>query len=331
MRGERVGVQRLTPAGKNNVWPLFIVAPKQYVGKNATKKTPAIPAPAYLAQEVMTACGQSPFFMDASGLPASANSHPIVAIANRARAIGLTLVPATRLSVPAAYQNAVASVHGADQRGVCLRVDLAQMANAAQWQPQWPFPVNQTDLVVDVADNAETAANLGNVVQQAFQQLHLGANWRSVTVAGTSMPENFQGVPSGLHLIRRYEWTLWQSLSPHTAYALHYGDYTTVPFVPPPSGIAWGFPINVRYTLDADFLICRGVPTTGFGSVDMGVQLRGHATSIRNYGNRHALGTCWADQKIDSIAAGNAPPQGLEHWVQIAVNRHIEIVRTLLP
>ncbi|HTT82017.1 MAG TPA: hypothetical protein VMF67_00900, partial [Rhizomicrobium sp.] len=303
----------------------------QFVGKKATKANPAIAAPTVIASELMTAWGQTKFFMDASALPhTSATHHPLTDIAAACRSIGLRLVPATKLAAPSVYQNAVAAIVGTDHRGVGLRVDIAQMAKAAQWQPHFPFPPNQTDLIVDLADNLQATAALGAVVVQAFQQLHLGQNWRSVSIAGTSMPENFQGMPSGLHVLPRPEWVLWNSMHGHLPYTLGFGDYATVPVTPPPSGIAWGFPINVRYTLPGGFLICRGVGTTGYGGVDMGPQLTGHAKSIRQNAARTPLAHCWADQTIDAIAAGGGP-QGLEHWVQLGVNRHIELTRHLLP
>jgi hypothetical protein len=332
MRGERVGISKLTVAGKSDVIPLFVLAPQQYVGKKQTKSHPAIPAPSVIANDIMTAWGQSPFFLDCTGLsPISATHHPILDIAAACRAIGLMLVPVTRLGAPAVYQNAISTIVGTDHRGLCLRVDIAQMASAAHWQPQMPFPPNHADLIIDLADNVQATAALGQVVAQAFQQLHAGQAWRSVTVAGTSMPENFQGVPAGLHLITRHEWALWSTTVNQVPYTLGYGDYATVPFTPPPSGIAWGFPINVRYTLANEFLICRGVATTGFGGVDLAPQLIGHATNIMQYAARGALANCWADQVIDNIALSVASPQGLEHWVQIGVNRHIELVRHLLP
>ena len=146
------------------------------------------------------------------------------------------------------------------------------------------------------------------------------------------MPDNFAGMTKGLHLFKRSEWRLWRDLaSAKLPYAVGYGDYATVAINPAPEGIAWGYPINVRYTLDDEFLICRGVGTTGPSGVDLDVQLLSHAKSIVKYPTRHPLAHCWADTTIDKIATGAAPTQGLEHWVQLAVNRHIELVVSSLP
>jgi hypothetical protein len=65
--------------------------------------------------------------------------------------------------------------------------------------------------------------------------------------------------------------------------------------------------------------------------VDMDVQLLGHARTIRGYAGRGALTHCWGDEKIDRIAARTDGPGNLETWVQIGVNRHIELVRSRLP
>ena len=330
MRGERVGIQRLSQARRANVAPLFVLAPKQYVGKKATQKHPAIPAPDAIANELMTCWGTAPFFLDASALPAGAQ-HPIVDIAAAARNIGLAMIPAAPLASPLPYQHGVNSVVGTDHRGIGLRVDLTQVSSANLWSTQWPFPLPATDLIIDISDNAPMVATLGAAVTNVIQTLHQGASWRTRTIAGTSMPDNFSGLISGTHTIARSEWSIWQHLTAAgLLYSLDYGDYATVPTVPPPAGIKWGFPINVRYTLANQFLICRGVPTTGYGAVDMGPQLMGHAQSIVAHSGRGPLANCWGDTEIDGIANG-AAPQGLEHWVQISVNRHLELVRNLLP
>lgn len=59
-------------------------------------------------------------------------------------------------------------------------------------------------------------------------------------------------------------------------------------------------------------------------------QLRAHAISIRGYPTRHRI-QCWADARVDAIAAQAEDPSGLEHWVRIGVNRHIELARLNLP
>jgi len=331
-RGERVGVQRLGVATRAGVTPLFMIAPDQFKQKPATAGTAARTAAQAFVAEVQTAWGTSPFYLDASGLtPTAAHPNPLVDIATAARAAGLQLIPATRLTASGAYQADVSLVALVDGRGVALRVDMQGMTSASAWTSSWPHSLGDTDLIVDFADQIQIVAGMGATINHAFATLHAGTAWRTVSVAGSSIPANLTGYAAGLHRIGRAEWALWTNLNAASLpYQVHFGDYATVPLAAPPAGIAWGFPISVRYTLPTEFLICRGVGTTGFGGVDMDVQLSGHARSIVGFAGRTPLPGCWGDQRIDAIAAGGSPGN-LETWVQISTNRHIEITRSILP
>jgi hypothetical protein len=333
-RGEKTGLRYLTVGGRTDVIPLFILGTDRYVGRTPARG-PAVPAAAVLTQELSNTWGSAPFFLDASAVspPAGATHHPLIDIGAQARSIGLQIIPATRLTAPILYQQAVTALHQLDQHGVGLRVDLQEFTSAASWTPAWGIPLEQTDLIVDFADNVGPVNSLGSALNHAFMNVHAAGQWRSITIVGTSMPENFSGVSSGVYTISRLEWSLWQRLSGLAGlpFRLDYGDYATIAIVPPPSGIAWGFPINVKYTTQADFLICRGVATTGPAAVDMAPQLIGHARQIRAYGNRMPLGHCWSDATIDDIATTVKGPGNLETWVTIGVNRHVELIRHLLP
>jgi hypothetical protein len=311
----------------------MILGTDRYVGKKATKQHPAVPAATAFAQDMLAIWGTAPFYLDASAVPTPAGGHhPLLDLGASARAANLILIPATHLAAPAEYQRAVQDLLRRDRNGVLLRVDLQQMTSAATWAPTWPVPLAETDLLVDFSDNVGMVAALGATLDHAFQNLHGRGLWRTVTMSGTSMPENFQGLTAGLYTIPRHEFRIWQRLAAvGLPYGLDYGDYATVPLVPPPSGIQWGYPINARYTLNGDFLICRGVQTTGPNAEDLDTQLVRHARAIGGYPSRGAIAHCWGDQRIDNIGPGREAPSGLEHWVKIAVNRHIELTRSLVP
>jgi len=329
-RGERNALRDLSPAARKDVVPLFLLTPEKYVGKKATQKRPAVSPPNRLVSEIEAAWGTLPFYLDASMLPYAGGPHPLTAIAARARARQLNLIPATWRGANPQYQQAVNAVVSADRRGVALRLGLQSFSSAATWINQWNHPLNRTDLLVDVGNNVEMVDALGNALDANFANLTQANRWQTVTLIGTSRPDNFQGWLAGLRTIKRIEWTLWQRLSNALSYRLHYGDYATVPFTPAPSGIRYGYPINVVYTLRTSFLVCRGVSTTGIGAVDPKPQLTGHARNIVAYPKRGSLANCWADREIDAIATGQ-DPKYLEHWVRIGVNRHIELVRSRLP
>lgn len=332
-QGERRGLAQLQTAARVDVFPLFQLGGEQFRGprgNNAQGVTPAI----VFANEVSQCWGTAPFYLDASALPhnSGASHHSLVDIAAACRSAGLNMIPATMLGAPPNYQSAVQAVHAIDGRGTALRVDLAEFSSASGWTGMMPLPISDTDLIADFRSSIGLVSAMGAAIISTFHALHNGPNWRSVTVSGTSIPADFSGYSAGIHIINRAEWSLWNSLSAGgLPYQLHYGDYATVSLAAPPPGIAWGYPINVKYTLPSAFLICRGVKTTGRGSIDMAPQLIGHANSIVTYHSRALISGCWADGFIDDVASGAESPGNLETWVRLSVNRHVERVRADLP
>lgn len=330
--GERTAIANLSPQGRVGVVPVVVLAPEQFVAKKVTKKLAAIPAPSVVAKEIGAMLGNSPFYLDASRLADNGAAHPIGNVAAACRALGLNLIPTIPFASTQAYSNECFAVANADGRGILLSMDVPSFMNAANWVQNYPFAVANTDIMLDLGDSVAGFAGLGNLAVQAFQQLHNATSWRSVILAGTSVPANFAGYPAGQHLLPRTELQLWQNVNAAAlAYRLDFADYATVSTAPPPSGISWGFPINAKYSLPNDFLVCRGVATKGPNGIDMGVQLRGHAATIVNYPSRNRLAHCWADAQIDQIASGSISPANLEHWVGLAVNRHIELTRSIIP
>lgn len=330
-RGEKVGTQNLSLQTKQGITPLFILDSNNYKGRKETKNNPVITPAAHIAKELFSIIGNISFYIDGSRLGHSSGSLPLHNIANEARLQNLNLIPATRLTSDPVYQKIVQDVAAIDQRGVALIVDLGEFASVSDWISSWPFSLSATDLIIDFSNNIPTILGILAGIIPLFKSLHKGDQWRSVTIAGSSMPENFVGFPQGEHKIKRSEWELWKKMTKEDlSYRLDFGDYCTIPVIPPPTGIKWGFPINVRYTLEDEFLICRGVRTIGPTAVDMDIQLVDHAQKIVSCTERVRI-KCWGDDRVDNIAGGQEGPQNLEHWVKIGVNRHIELTRSNLP
>jgi hypothetical protein len=331
-RGERTALTNLAAQYRQDVVPLIVLAQDQPKGKTATKSKAAITPAEAFAHEVHAVWPGQPFYLDASRVPPNQTGrHVLLDIAHACRTIGAQLIPATNLAASPAYDTAVQAVVQTDGRGVGLRAKLNEVTTAFQWTHAWPFTLGETDLIVDLADTVSVVIGLGQSLDHAFQNLHGAGQWRTVSVGGSSMPENFGGYLQGLHTIQRVELQIWQQLTGlGLPYRIDFADYATVPTIPPPEGIAYGFPINARYTLPTEFLICRGVGTRGPAGVDMATQLIGHAQAIVNYPHRNRI-VCWSDDLIDQIAAGAASPGNLETWVSIGINRHVALTRSNLP
>jgi Beta protein len=331
--GEKKGLKRVSEPMSKDVCPLIVVTEETFADQPETARSEAMTASFLFADELTKHWGARPFYFDASNIrPSSEGAHPLIEAAKECRHQGARMMPATRLLAPDAYDAAVLNVVNTDKCGVALTVSLREFTTAAEWVHNWPHALKDTDLILDLEDKVATVADLGSALDMAFRNLHGAGRWRSVTIAGTSMPENFGDYDKDdTHLIERTEWTLWQHLiALSLPYRLDYGDYATVAVTGAPSEVRTGFPINVRYTLPTQFLVCRGVRTRGEGSRDQSTQLIAHAKTIVKYRGRNPL-NCWADNTIDKIAAKKEGPSGLTHWVTIAVNRHITRVRTDIP
>lgn len=342
-RGEQVALSNLSDVARENITPLIMLANDQFKPRKATLKVEARTAAKAFCDDVKGAWGDGEFMLYAGDLPATEEDepHPIIAIGSQALEAGLVLTPVVWLDDTDEYKIAAVEVANEGHGGLALRIDLSDMDTASDWAAL-VTPEN-TDLIVDLADSIGVASSLGKAFGDAFANLYAGSSWRSVTIAGSSIPDDFTGVPAGTHRIARKELAVWRSLRERSLpYRLFFGDYETISPNARAPGVRWGYPINVKYTLANDFFICRGIRTLGLPTrpakpgapvkpvkavptMDMGPQLVNHANAIVALPDRGAIPECWGDTQIDQIAAGDIGPGGLAEWVQYSVNRHIEL------
>lgn len=330
-RAEKNALKQLSEQGGQNIAPLFLLGADQFKPTKATKSKPSIPASDHFAKEIEEYWGGNPFFLDASAVDAMGNQS-VAEIASKCRERKLRPIFVLKTDVSNRYVDDVRKIVALDGHGVCLRLGLQEMSDIPEWIDSWPFPVEQTDLIIDFLNRSELVWGLGeSVLKSSFSALHKPHAWRSVTTVGTSIPDNFMGLKKGLYTISRNEQKIWKVAVSAIPRSVDYGDYATVSLAAPAPGIAWGYPITVKYTLPGEFLIFRGVNTKGQGAVDLSPQLLEHAKSIYAVPKRNRLADCWADKEIDAIALGYTGPKTLENWTLIGINRHIEIVRSALP
>ncbi|HEU5273948.1 MAG TPA: hypothetical protein VFU97_09815, partial [Xanthobacteraceae bacterium] len=188
--GEQRGLKAVREnVAKSDIFPLITVTDETFSDQPETIRSPGVPAPIVFTDQLMKHWGARHFYLDASAIQPSAKGiHPLIDTAARCREEGAKLTPAIRLGANESYEAAVIEVVRLDKRGVALVVNLDEFNSAVEWMPNWPHAPNDTDLIVDLADNVEAVAALGSVLQIAFRNLYRATEWRSVTVAGTSMP-----------------------------------------------------------------------------------------------------------------------------------------------
>ncbi len=340
--GEREALAQISPAAKANVEPLILLGSEQYAAtksppkkapKRIPKKAPPPAHEAFVQQLVETWGTDGSVLLDASALIETGSGHHLDRIAQDARKAGLQLMPATMLAVDPKYQAAVRRMVSTDHRGAALRVKLADLAAAPTWLVSWMLSPAETDLIIDLGNSVGDVAALGVPVLDAFATLHQGASWRSVTLAGSSIPQMLSGFKIGATTLARSELTLWRKLVAHgLPYRIDFGDYATVAPDALTIDVPGSFPINVKYTLKDDFFIRHGVRTAGLGGIERHIQFRDHAKSIHRLATRGKLADCWGDGQIDRIATDPSTSAGSPaKWVAYSVNRHIEITRAHLP
>jgi hypothetical protein len=156
-----------------------------------------------------------------------------------ARARGLAIVPVTGLRRSAAYQLAVAEAASVDDRGVCLRLELPDLADLDDLPERvhtlvdlLGVPPEQVDLLVDLGHVAAAESRVLIVAARGvLSPLRRAAGWRSVALAATACTLN--GTPAAAGPARsgaptdhpaRTEWLLWRTLAAD-APALGFGDY----------------------------------------------------------------------------------------------------------
>jgi hypothetical protein len=217
-QGERIALHHLSPTARIDVTPNIVITQAQFdpsskkkASSKPSKKSPPPPSE-YLAKQIADAWGKTTFFLDVSDLPGTATKHVLDDIASKANAAGLSMAPSTKLNAPPEYIAAVSRVAKHDGRGAVLRISLNQISSAAIWMGSWPLSFADTDLVIDLANSVATVLALGPPIFVPFQSLYQATAWRSVTLAGGSIPATLSGYRVGCTMLPRAELQLWIAL-----------------------------------------------------------------------------------------------------------------------
>jgi hypothetical protein len=332
-RGEQTAVAHLAPAVKSALLPVFEALPDSGAATKTTAGSFNASLNKLIAQ-IGSSWGAATAALELAGVAAPRVSvrgnHPVDVAFARARADGLALIPVTGLGRGGAHDQAVARVVARDQRGLVLRVsgdDLVDVSLATRLgvlANSLGTTCSAVDLVLDwgFAD-ASTAPRVAAAAAAAAVQLS-ALPWRTITFAAGSFPQSLSHIGASTAHLLRGDWAAWNQLRamPHLAhvrfgdYAVAHPVYTHVPYV----GAA-----NIRYTVDAHWLVLRGHKLTGpaYGGFGQFVTLaRQLAADPRYCGPAFS----WGDDRIARFAAGAAGTGNSTTWRAIATNHHLTFV-----
>lgn len=166
------------------------------------------------------------------------------------------------------------------------------------------------------------------------------SSYYDLIVASGSFPQDLSSknlgsiTPTGKHFIlKRYEWNIWQIIKSDKQLKkfVHYGDYgTKYPYYSEA-----GFPgtISVKYTVENEFVIYRGVLSKNHSQGNG--QYIIHSKNLVSSPDYYGASFSWGDERIDHYANQNLndpnrKPGSATTWVEISQNHHITLLNHLL-
>lgn len=247
---------------------------------------------------------------------------------------GIPAIPSLSWGDPVAYQNA--ALAESVPNGLIVKTSLTDLAATLSWLVPPSADPSRIDLIIDMGHvPGLNPALLGGMVQMQINQNSAAlAAFRSRTLVGASAPKDHGPLAYGANSVARNEWQVWLAIHASLPVQLDYGDYGTGhPDLTEPPGAAMSkATVSARYTVGTDWLIIKGRATSGPYGIPMGQQYHSHAQTIIGDPQFGGVYGCWADNRIQQIAGGGGANSGSrQSWSEIAANRHISKIVSLLP
>ncbi len=249
---------------------------------------------------------------------------------------GLLPIPCIPFSSDPAYIAAAVPLIGQFATGLAVQAALSDLPNLQSWMQAQSLNPQDIDLIVmagGVADHNPTA--FGGYVTHALNTTLPNANqWRSVSLNSWSAPRDYGAVPHGRSLVPRKDWHLWSQVAPTVQFPLDYSDmgHLHPSLEEPPGYVMATATVSVRYTIDDNWIVIKGVRTTGPNGIQMTQQYRAHAQSLVSDTNFNGLQHgCWADNRIRHYATTTGGAGGRPQWAAVMINRHISFIADRLP
>lgn len=337
--GEFDAIETLSATAKQAITPLLEMPPIGWDFRNDRPEATIDEHVDGFAEKILGAWGTADVAMldleqvDDQG-PLSSGSDPLTFVLDAARSNGLKIVPVTGIDRPQEYQSAVAHAIGLDGRGLCLRLNgesltqitvnperLAELLDTLEVGPQ------QVDLVLDFESiYGIPTGPLQLTMLTMLTHLPMRDQWRSLTLAAGSMPEDMSDVQSNsAEIVPRPEWSLWVAIRASAPRRPQFGDYG----VAHPSYVSLDMRLiyprmtaKIRYTIDDAWLLVKGrsLKRHGYG------QFRDLAAQIVARHEYCGAGFSWGDEYIAECASGIRGTGNLATWVSVATNHHLTFV-----
>ncbi|UMM08450.1 beta family protein [Gluconobacter frateurii] len=250
---------------------------------------------------------------------------------------GVTVSPCYVMGCSSIYENAIFSIPSSQYQYLSIRTNINDILNVIPFILSKKIPASSVVLIIDLGDISKLfTATFQSFIESLISQVINAESWQSVVLLSGAAPKDHSLLAGGRNTVPRLDWILWQYLvSKHSN--LHFGDYLTLhPDLTSPPGFAiTRATVSVRYTCDDEWLIYKGVQTSGPKGIKMTTQYIQHAGSLVGEPKFGSLSSSWADTGITHTASlpitSLSGAGGRERWVTYALNRHMAVVTAQLP
>ena len=246
------------------------------------------------------------------------------------------IVPVVSTSQPAEYLSAIKGLRHSDA-GVCVRLSAADFDEDGEIEPaarvdQLLNAVGRqnaagADLILDLGDVGADPGRGVLLARAIIGDTPRAQEWRRLTVAGASFPENLSEVDAATTTaLPRVEWAVWLRLQRRRG-ALRegalFGDYgiaNPIPTELDPRTMRMS--ASIRYTTATDWLVLKGRNVRQYG-FDQYYKLCETLVTLTEFSGENFS---WGDRLIARCARRQAGPGNATTWRKVGTNHHLTLV-----
>lgn len=342
--GEYSALQELSARHKAVMQPMFEIpdVPYDYLNERPAKSLDEHLG--NVAKRIDDAWSENrPVFLDLRWISQTEmmedGQHPLEHITQTSSEVGLSIVPVTGLRRLRQYQEAVRAAARTMDLGVCLRVTQEDIGDeedddlASKVERLILYlgcEKRNTDLLLDFEDLvALPFSQVRRLARSTLADLPTISEWRSLTLAASSFPENLSGIERDTEeRIPRREWEMWTALARRPdrlqdERVPDFGDYgISHPAPPEIDPRVMRMSASIRYTLEDGWLVLKGLNVRDYGFA----QYHDLCRNLVRLPEYRGEDFSWGDAYIMKCAERSVGPGNATTWRKVGTNHHLAVV-----
>ena len=337
-QGEYQALSKLSSIAQDSIIPLIEVAEIGFDFQSGTCCKTIDEHLYHFAKRVRDKWGKKECLVDIRHIGSSklmANGqHPGTFVFDDLRSKGVLATPVIGIILDPQFQFAINQVISIDGRGLCLRVNIEEVAKVSfdnlmqNLIKSYGLAIEQCDLIIDLrAPNFEPLDGFAGLLTNIIRNLPNLDLWRSIGIIGTSFPPSLGGLKPGISIIPRNEWLLYKlleaNLKGHGIRVPSFGDYAINHPDQLPLDMRLVKPnASVRYTIKDNWLIVKGQNVRDYGYTQYEELCQMVVKSNYYCGQQFSTG----DEYIFACSKNQVSTGNLTTWRWVGTNHHIEMV-----